>query len=127
MTTFNATTKPNNNNHHKRNLPGNYHPPKNPNTSHFTKFRSFFYRRNSLCNLFCFFCAFFFLLSEICEQMMVRYHSRWRFTTPMICKISLSIHPTFLHVCKFFIFGFPFVQFVSFLCLFFLATSVKCP
>lgn len=126
MTTFNATTKPNNNNHHKRNLSGNYHPPKNPNTSHFTKFGSFFYRRNSLCNLFCFFCAFF-LLSEICEQMMVRYHSRWRFTTPMICKISLSIHPTFLHVCKFFIFGFPFVQFVSFLCLFFLATSVKCP
>lgn len=66
----------------------------------------------------------FLLLSEICKQSMVRCHSRWRFTTLLICKINPNIHPTFLHVCKFFIFTLPLFNFGSF--VFFFFTWVQC-
>lgn len=144
-TSSNGTIKPNNNNinNHKLNLSGKLPPQyllKFPKISkqfpfffclsfHQT-FYLFIYFIISLCNLICSFICYFFIFivptSEICKQWRVRFHSRWPFTTLLICRISLNIHPTFLHVCKFFTFSYPFVEIFGFLCFFpyYLATYV---
>ena len=85
-------------------------------TLHFTNtFDIFYFYFYLQFHLLCLFIYCFLLLSEICKQSMVRCHSRWRFTTLLICKISPSTHPIYLPVCKFFIFSFLLFSFGPFI------------